>query len=60
MKLVEWELAWEITVCKNLQTSATLSITNPAWLDHELNVGHHSEKPVINSMSYGMTQYVLW
>jgi hypothetical protein len=56
MKLVEKEVAWEITVHERLKPSATLSITNLIWLDHELNVGHHGEKPVVNSLSYGATQ----
>jgi hypothetical protein len=33
--------------------SATLSATNPTWLDPGLNPGHHGGKPVTNRLSYG-------
>jgi hypothetical protein len=35
--------------------SATLSTTNPTWLDPGLNPGRHSGKPVTSRLSYGMT-----
>jgi hypothetical protein len=33
--------------------SATLSTTNPTWLDLGSNSGHHSGKPATNLLSYG-------
>jgi hypothetical protein len=35
-------------------TSAALSTTNPTWLNHGLNLGHHSEKLATNHLSYSM------
>jgi hypothetical protein len=33
--------------------SATLSTTNPTWLDPGLNPGHRGGKPATNRLSYG-------
>jgi hypothetical protein len=33
--------------------SATLSTTNPTWIDPGANPGHHGERPATNDLSHG-------
>jgi hypothetical protein len=53
-KLVEWRLAgWNRSTQRQTCPSATLSITNPTWLDPGLNPGRRGKKPATNCLSYG-------
>jgi hypothetical protein len=50
---MEWRLAWETEVLGENLPSATLSTTNPTWLDQGSNAGRRGGKPVANRLSYG-------
>jgi hypothetical protein len=52
-KLVEYKLAGETEVLGETCPRATLSITNPTWLDPGLNPGRSDGKPATNHLSYG-------
>jgi hypothetical protein len=51
--LVEWRLTWEPKYSEKTCPSATLSTTNPTWLDPGLTPGHRGGKPATNRLSYG-------
>jgi hypothetical protein len=52
-----WNEDWQgkPKYAENTCPSATLSTTNPTWLDPGLNLGRHSGKPATNHLSYGTT-----
>jgi hypothetical protein len=50
---VEWELAGETEVLGETCPSATLSTTNPTWLDRGWNPGRRGGKPATSRLSYG-------
>jgi hypothetical protein len=52
-KLVEWRLVGETEVLGENLPSASLSTTNPTWLDPGLNPGRRGGKPATNRLSYG-------
>jgi hypothetical protein len=52
-KLVEWRLAGETEVLGENLPQATLSTTNPTWLEPGLNPGRRGGKPATNRLSYG-------
>jgi hypothetical protein len=52
-QLVEWELAGENEVLEKTCPGATLSATNPTWIDLGPNRGHCGGKPATNRLSYG-------
>jgi hypothetical protein len=51
--LVEWRLAGEPKYSEKICPSATLSTTNPTWLDPVLNPGRRGGKPATNRLSFG-------
>jgi hypothetical protein len=51
---VEWQLTGETEVLGEYLPRATLSTTNPTWLDLGLNPSSRYGKPVNNRLSYGM------
>jgi hypothetical protein len=54
VKLVEWWLVGETEVLEE-NLPATLSTTNPTWLDPGLNSDRRGGKPATNRLSYGAT-----
>jgi hypothetical protein len=52
-KFVEWRLAGETEVLGETCPSATLSTTNPTWLDPGLNTSRRGGKPATKRLSYG-------
>jgi hypothetical protein len=50
--LVEWRLAGETEALGENWPSATLSTTNPTWLDP----GRRGGKPATNRLSYGAAE----
>jgi hypothetical protein len=51
-KQMEWRLAGEAEVLGETCPSATLSTTNPTWLDPGFNPGRRGGKPATNHLSY--------
>jgi hypothetical protein len=45
--------AWETEVLGENLPSATLSTTNPTWIDLGTNPGLHGERPATNRLSHG-------
>jgi hypothetical protein len=50
--IVAQSMEWELTGEKTCH-SATLSTTNPTWIDLGSNTGHLGGKPATNRLSYG-------
>jgi hypothetical protein len=57
-KLVEWRLAG--AGAEETWPSASLSNTNPTWLDPGLNPGRRVGKPATNRLSYGAACVLLF
>jgi hypothetical protein len=58
-KSVELRLAGETEVLEETCDRATLSTTNPTWLDPGLNPGRRGGKPATNRLSYGAATIIL-
>jgi hypothetical protein len=54
-KLMEWIAGETEVLGKKTCPSATLSTTNPTWLDPGSNPGRRGGKPTTNRLSYGAT-----
>jgi hypothetical protein len=46
----------ELKYMEKTSPSTNLSTTIPTWPDLGSNLGHHSEKPATNRLSYGMAK----
>jgi hypothetical protein len=51
--MAEWYFAGETEVLGENLPSATLSTTNPTWIDPAANPGLRGERPATNRLSHG-------